>query len=159
MRARRFLVWLLILTVTTMVAACQPAQSMSAPPTLPAVMPIMTVEITPAPTSMPAPNPVLHSESGVYLTARIGPLCARKAQSDVECVQPYAGEFVVTAPNGAEVTRVVTDQDGQATVELPPGQYILGVRTESIYPFAVPVKVNVVAARYELISFNLDSGR
>jgi hypothetical protein len=73
-------------------------------------------------------------------------------------MQPYAGEFVITALNGAEVARVTTNQQGQATVELPPGKYILGVRTEDLYPRVVPVKVNILASRYVYISLSLDSG-
>jgi hypothetical protein len=69
-------------------------------------------------------------------------------QAEVACQQPYAGEFVVTGLNGEEVARVVTNQDGQAAVDLPPGKYLLGVRTEEIYPLAAPVTVNVPAGRY-----------
>ena len=158
MRARTFLMWLLILTVTTIVAACQPVQAISAPPLLPAMVPIVAFEVTPVPTSMLVPTPVSQSESGVRLTALIDTLCTSAARPDTGCVQPYAGEFVVTGLNYAEVTRVVTNHEGQATVELPPGKYILGVRTEGIYPLAAPVKVNVLADRYASISFSLDSG-
>ena len=65
---------------------------------------------------------------------------------------------MITALNGAEVTRVVTNQTGQATVDLPPGKYLLGVRTEDIYPLAAPVKVDVLADRYVHISLSLDAG-
>ena len=74
------------------------------------------------------------------------------------CVQPYAGEFVITELNGAVVTSVMTNQEGQATVELPPGKYILGVRTENVYPLAAPVKINILPDRYVHISLSLDSG-
>lgn len=159
MRARTFLMWVLILTVTTIVAACQPVQAISAPPLLPAMVPGVTLEVTPVPTSTLVPTPVSHGGSGVRLMALIDTLCPGAARLDTECVRPYMGEFVVTELNYAEVTRVVTNQEGQATVELPPGEYLLGVRTEEIYPWAVPVKVDVLADRYASISLNLDSGK
>ena len=159
MRARTFLMWLLILTVTTIVAACQPVQAISAPPILPAMVPIVAFEVTPVPTSTLVTTPVSQSESGVRLTAIIDTLCTSAARPDTGCVRPYAGEFVVTKLNYAEVTRIATNHEGQATVELPPGKYILGVRTEGIYPLAAPIKVDVVADHYEPISFSLDSGR
>jgi hypothetical protein len=68
------------------------------------------------------------------------------------------GEFVITTLNGAVVTSVMTNRDGQAMIALSPGRYILGVKTENIYPLAAPVKVNVLADRYVHILLNLDSG-
>jgi hypothetical protein len=154
MCARRFRIVLLILSVTFLTVACQPAQVLSAPLDMPAVMPIIAFEVTPASTS----TPVLQSESGVRLVANISPTCIEAPQLDAQCVQPYAGEFMVTELNGAVVTSVMTNHEGQATVDLPPGKYILGVRTEDIYPLAAPIKVNVLAGRYVHISFSLDSG-
>jgi len=158
MRTRQSFMWLLILTAMATITACQPVQAISAPPILPAMVPIMAFEVTPVPTSTLVPTPVPQSESGVRLTALIDTLCTSAARPDTGCVQPYAGEFVVTELNYAEVTRVVTNHEGQATVELPPGKYILGVRTEGIYPLAAPAKVNVLADHYVSISFSLDSG-
>ncbi len=151
MRAQRLGMWLLALSVI-LVTACQPSQTLSE------IKPIAMFEVTHVPVSAPAPTPVTQTLSGVRLTANISPMCVGAAQSSAECTQPYAGEFVVTALNGAVVTSVMTDRKGQATVELPPGKYILGVRTEEIYPLAAPVKVNVVPDRYVHISFSLDSG-
>jgi hypothetical protein len=121
-------------------------------------MPIAMFEVTPVSAVAPTPTPVRQTPSGVRLTANISPMCVEAARSNAECVRPYAGEFVITELNGAEVTRVVTNPAGQATVELPPGKYILGVRTEDVYPLAAPVKVNVLADRYAHISLSLDSG-
>jgi hypothetical protein len=149
MRRSSVIVCLFLTSAMTLVA-CQPAYPISESPARPAVMP----GVTPAFASTPAQR-----ESGVRLTAHIGPRCADDARTTDRCGQPYAGEFVVTALNGAEVTRVTTDQAGQATVNLPPGEYLLGVRTEAIYPLAAPVKVNVLADRYAFISFRLDSGK
>ena len=158
MRARQLLTWLLVLIVATMTVGCLPMQLGSTAPIVPVVMPDPPLEITTDPASPQSPTPNLQGVSGVRLTAHISPMCAGEAQPGVECVRPYAGEFVVTELNGAEVTSVATDGAGQATVDLAPGEYIVGVRIEAMYPRAEPVTVNVLADQYAFISFNLDSG-
>ena len=81
------------------------------------------------------------------------------AWNSAACTQPYAGEFVVTELNGAEVARVLTNYQGQVMVNLSPGRYLVGVRTESIYPYSAPLIVNVLPGRYTSITFRLDSGQ
>lgn len=147
MRAQRPGRGLLVLSTLLLMAACQPAQAPSAP--------MIPFDVNSVPASAPTPD---RATSGVRLTASLFLRCAGVAESKAQCQQPYAGEFVITALNGAEVTRVVTNQTGQATVDLPPGKYLLGVRTEDIYPLATPVKVDVLADRYVHISLSLDAG-
>jgi hypothetical protein len=143
MRAKQILWCLLILTMASMAVACQPVSGLSAS----AVSSI----------AMPLPQAVQYS-SGVYLTATTGPTCVRVVWSDPPCVQAYAGEFVVTELNGAEVTRVMTNYQGQATIILPPGKYIVGVRTENADAWTAPVVVNVLPDRYSFISFTVNAG-
>ncbi len=107
--------------------------------------------------------PVLQASrygSGLFVMASSGTACAGVAWYGPAsaCTQPFAGEFVVTALNGAEVARVLTNYLGQATVDLPPGWYLVGVRTESYYPRAAPVMINVFANRYTSVSFRINSG-
>ncbi len=159
MRAQRPGLWLLGLSMVLLAAACQPAESQSMPrSTAPTIVPIAMFEVTPVSTSTPVPTPSAQAPSGVYLNSHISPMCIDAARIMAECVQPYAGEFVITELNGAVVTNVITNQDGQATIELPPGKYILGVRTEKVYPLAAPVKINILPNRYVHISLSLDSG-
>lgn len=155
MRAKQFLLCLVVLSFVVLAAAYQPAQSMS---TSPAPSSSGVYQVTPVPTPAWMPTPVFQQSSGVRLAANIGPTCSGAAWPGTQCAQPYVGEFVVTAPNGAEVTRVSTNYAGQAMVNLPPGRYIVGVRTENIYPWAPPTRVNVLADRYASVSFSLDSG-
>jgi hypothetical protein len=152
MRAKLFWFGLIVMCAIVLAAAYQPVQSKS---TTLSAAPGTTYQVTPFPTRAPMPTPVFQNASGVRLAANISPTCAGAAWYGSQCAQPYAGEFVVTALNGAEVTRVMTDYRGQATVNLPPGKYILGVRTENIYPLATPVRVNILADRYAHISFSL----
>jgi hypothetical protein len=65
---------------------------------------------------------------------------------------------MITELNGAVVTSVLTDYEGQATVNLPPGTYLVGVVTEGVYPQAAPIRVNVPAGRYVDVSFSLNAG-
>ena len=154
MRAQRWGQWLLVLSVIGLAAACQSAQSLSVPPT--PITPITVFETNPVSTLTPTPA---KQTSGVHLAVNINLKCAKAMQPNTECAQPYTGEFVITELNGAEVTRVTTDRGGQATVDLPPGKYILGVRTEEIYPLAAPVKIDVLADGYVSVSLSLDSGK
>ncbi len=156
MRAQWLGRWLLVLSAILLVAACQPAPSPSGSlAVLPLITPIAMFEVNSVPAATPTP---VRQTSGVRLTANIDGECTGAVESNARCVQPYTGEFVITALNGAEVARVMTNQYGQATSNLPPGKYILGVRTENIYPLAAPVKVDILADRYVHISFSLDSG-
>jgi hypothetical protein len=145
----------MVLSFIVLAAAYQPAQSMSTPPSS---APNVAHKVTPVPTLAWVPTPVYQESSGVRLAANIGPACSGAIWPGSRCIQPYTGEFVVTALNGAEVTRVATNYAGQATIALPPGKYIVGVRTENIYPWAPPLRVNVLADRYASVAFSLDSG-
>jgi hypothetical protein len=148
MRAQRFAKWLLVLSFVLLLTACQPGELLSVP----------SAAISSIGMSAPALGSFGRTGSGVYLTASISPLCVGPAQTRAECVRPYMGEFVVTELNGAEVVRVMTNQLGQAIINLPPGTYLVGARTENIYPLAAPIRVSVLSDRYAYISISLDSG-
>lgn len=154
MRAQRLEQWLLVSSAILLVAACRTAPLPIESAALP-ITQITMFEVSSVPDAAPTPA---GPTSGVRLTANITAKCTGVSKSNAGCVQPYTGEFVITAFNGAEVARVMTNLRGQATINLPPGKYILGVRTEKIYPLAAPVKVNVLADRYVYILLTLDSG-
>ena len=137
MRTKQILLWALILSLAILAMGSQPARS--------------------APAAQ-FPQAFQYG-AGIYLTANIGSTCASTTWYSPGCAQPYAGEFVVTELNGAEVTRVMTNYVGQAAVNLPPGRYLVGVRTEDYYPYAAPLIVNVLPDRYAYVSFRLDPGQ
>jgi hypothetical protein len=146
MRSKQILLWVLILNVAGMVVVSQPVRSVSA-----------------SADSSVAALPVSQAfqyGSGIFVTASMGSPCAGVAWYGPvsACTQPYAGEFVVTTLNGAEVARLMTNYLGQVMVDLPPGWYIVGVRTESYYPRAAPVVISVLADRYTNVFFRIDSG-
>ena len=141
MRAKQGLLWVLILSLAGLTMISQSARSVSA-----------------TSTSI-APPQAYQYGSGIFVTASISAACSWTIWNSLGCAQPYAGEFVVTELNGAEVVRVLTNYQGQAMINLSPGRYLVGVRTENIYPYAAPQMVNVLPGRYTYVSFSLDSGR
>jgi len=74
------------------------------------------------------------------------------------CTQPYQGLFAVTNNSRAEVARAVTDQDGKATIDLPPGDYTITPRVEGRLPSGTPTVVTVFSGQYVEVSIELDSG-
>ncbi len=146
MRTKQMLLWVLVFCVAGLAVASQGARSVSA-----------STHSSVAALSAPQAS---RYGSGLFVTASSGTACTGVAWYGPAsaCTQPFAGEFVVTALNGAEVARVVTNYLGQAMVDLPPGWYLVGVRTESYYPRAAPVMINVFANRYTGVSFRIDSG-
>ncbi len=146
MHTKQMLLWVLVLGVAGLAIASQGARSVSA-------------SANSSVAALPVPQASQY-RMGLFVTATSGPGCNGAAWYGPAsaCSQPYAGEFVVTALNGAEVAQVMTNYLGQATVDLPPGWYLVGVRTESYYPRAAPVMINVFANRYTSVSFRIDSG-
>jgi len=147
MHTKKILVWVLIFSVAGLTVAFQSARLVSAS----------------ADSSVAAPPVVPQSSqsgSGILVMASSGLACAGVAWYGPvsACLQTYTGEFVVTALNGAEVTRVMTNYLGQARVDLPPGWYMVGVRTETYYPRAAPAIINVPASGYTSVFFRVDLG-
>jgi len=65
---------------------------------------------------------------------------------------------VVTDPTGGEVARVTTDQNGQALIDLPPGEYMVTPKIVGRLPSGAPVSANVIDGQYVKVNIELDSG-
>jgi hypothetical protein len=96
--------------------------------------------------------------SGIHLTAMIGPTCPGPERPGQVCTRPYQGLFVVTGNTGAEVTRATTDQGGKATIDLPPGNYVITPKVEGRVPSGAPTAVTVLSDHYVEVGIELDSG-
>ena len=96
--------------------------------------------------------------SGVRLTATIRPTCPGPERPGQICTQPYQGLFIVTNNAGAEAARATTDQDGKATIDLPPGNYTITPKVEGRFPSGAPAAVTVLFGQYVEVSIELDSG-
>jgi hypothetical protein len=70
------------------------------------------------------------------------------------------GEFVVTNKDDKEVARFTTDNDGRATIDLPPGDYVITPKIDPKmpYPKGGPLSVNVPIGTYTDVTFDLDTG-
>jgi hypothetical protein len=116
-------------------------------------LPTATLEAPSSPISPPA-NPT----SGLRLTATMGPTCPGPERPGQVCTKPYEGLFVVTDNSNAEVASATTDQNGQATIDLPPGVYTLTPKTEGRFPAGTPTTVTVLSGQYAEVNVELDTG-
>ena len=121
-------------------------------PIAPQAVPEVTRQATPSPVSTAT------AMSGIHLTATIGPTCPGPERPGQVCTQPYQGLFVVTDDAGGEAARPSTDQNGQATIDLPPGDYIITPGVEGLWPSGAPTAVTVPAGQYVAVDIELDSG-
>ncbi len=159
-------VFFTICVLVIFMASCRPAATplpitpgsssnpMSPLPTLvaPQVAPEATREMPSSPESTPA------ATSGIHLTATIGPTCPGPQRLGQVCTKPYEGTFIVVNKAGTEVARATTDQTGRATINLPPGDYVISPRVEGKLPSAAATPVTVLSGQYVEISIGLDTG-
>ena len=130
------------------------------PPVNPApTTPSATVQATATVTSVHTAA-ATQSTSGIRITVSIGPTCPGPSRAGESCVRPYAGEFVIANSAGAEVARVTTDDNGQATVALAPGEYTvkLNLNSKVPYPRGAPATVTVPPGQYVEVTIQLDTG-
>ncbi len=147
-----------IIIVTVALVSCQPVAApptkAPAPTTMPINTPIATIETTPVPPAAAAAN------SGLRVTATIGPTCPGPERPGQVCTKPYVGEFVVTSKDGKEIARFTTDQDGRAVIDLPPGDYHITPKLDSNspYPRGGSIDVSVTKGVYAEVNLELDTG-
>ena len=161
----RYMKWLFLsssLLIILILASCKPAAT-PIPTPLPTpvspqqMVPTATREVTPSPAATPT-IPVAAAKSGIRITAKIGPTCPGPQRPGQVCEKPYQGEFSITTYQNTAAIQVVTDQDGQITVELPPGQYTVTPKIEGRLPSGSPVDVTVPSGQIVEVSVELDSG-
>jgi hypothetical protein len=74
------------------------------------------------------------------------------------CTRPYQGLFIVTDNTGADAARANTNENGQMTINLPPGDYTITPKIEGRFPLGAPAAVAVPPGQYVEVSTELDSG-
>lgn len=160
----RKVVWVICVLAVFALASCRPAltpvpmtPAPSASTSPPLTTPVMPQSLPTATPANPAATPAAVA-SGVHLTATIGPTCPGPERPGQVCTRPYEGLFVVTSSAGAEVARSTTDQDGKATINLPPGDYMITPKVEGRLPSGAPTAATVLSGQYVEVSIELDSG-
>lgn len=150
------------LLIMLLLASCKPAAT-PVPSTLPSpvspqqIAPAATREVMSSPTVMPTIPPVA-AKSGMRITAKIGPTCPGPQRPGQVCETPYQGEFSITTGQNTVAISAITDQEGQVTVDLPPGRYTVAPKIEGRFPSGAPVAVTVPSGQVVEISIELDSG-
>ncbi len=96
--------------------------------------------------------------SGVEGRVLIGPMCP-VVQAGTECPDlPYQAGLIILKPDGREVQRFETDEQGRFSIPLPPGDYILAPQSKDAMPFASEVNFTVAPGEYTRLTFYFDSG-
>jgi hypothetical protein len=96
--------------------------------------------------------------SGIEGQVIIGPMCPI-VQSGQECPdQPYQATLTVNSPNGVQITKFQTDEQGRFKVPLVPGEYILHPESPNGIPFAGDQPFTIESGRYTQVTVNYDSG-
>ncbi len=167
---RRSLMWLVWLggIAAIVLAACRPAGAPLSVPTSTTAPSISTPTgerpANRSPTSAVAPTPTAATDSqsqasGARFTAQMGPTCPGPERPGEVCTRPYQGELLVKDASGAEVAQVQTDEKGQATLDLAPGEYtVVPVVDDSPYPRGAQVIFTVQAGQYTDVAVELDTG-
>jgi len=147
--------WLFLsgnLLIILLLASCRPSAT---PVPTPSPSPASAQQIAPTATLTIPPVAV---KSGIRIMAKLGNTCPGPQRSGQVCEKPYQGEFsIITGPNTVAIS-ATTDQEGQVTVELPPGQYTVTPKIEGRFPSGVPVDVTVPLGEVVEVSIELDSG-
>lgn len=100
--------------------------------------------------------------SGIKGKVVLGPTCPGGqdpgANDPVACLTPYVAMLVVVDSEGAPVARITSGNDGQFSIDLPPGEYVVTPENSQSYPTAQPVPATVAAGTYTEIQVNYDTG-
>lgn len=126
------------------------------------IVPEATQELPLSPVATPVlaatPSPLAAAGSGIRLTATLGPTCPGPQRPGQVCTKPYVGLFIVQTEAGQVVTEVTTDAKGQATIDLPPGQYTLTPKTNGPMMKGAIVHVTVPSGQVVDVSADVDTG-
>lgn len=103
----------------------------------------------------PAPT-----DSGITGKALVGPMCPAIREGE-ECPdQPYQATITVNSLKGREIVQFQTDEQGNFSVPLAPGEYILHPETPEgmPLPFADEQRFTVTPGEYTRLIVLYDSG-
>ncbi|MGD8405287.1 MAG: hypothetical protein PVJ21_16615 [Anaerolineales bacterium] len=100
------------------------------------------------------------TNSGVTGKVLVGPMCPVTIEGQ-ECPdQSYQATLTVNNPDGREIVQFQTDEQGNFSVPLAPGEYILHPETpkDAPLPFADEQRFTVREGEYTRLTVQYDSG-
>ena len=100
------------------------------------------------------------TDSGITGKVMLGPICPVMVEGQ-ECPdQPYQATITVKDLNGREIVQFQTDEEGNFTVPLAPGEYILHPETPQgkPLPFSNEQRFTVLPGEYTSLIVQYDSG-
>ena len=100
------------------------------------------------------------TDSGITGKALVGPMCPVMVEGQ-ECPdQPYQATITVDSLEGRKIAQFQTDEQGNFTVQLAPGEYILHPETPEgkLFPFANEQRFIVLPGEYTRLIVLYDSG-
>jgi hypothetical protein len=96
--------------------------------------------------------------SGVEGTVTISPTCPVETEDNPCLPKPYNAYLSITTASGKVVTETVATKNGQFTVYLPVGEYIVKNASQSPLPSFSPLSFTVTKNNITKISLDFDSG-
>ena len=106
---------------------------------------------------LPTPTP---TDSGITGKAVVGPVCPVQIEGQ-ECPdKSYQATITVNSLNGRKVVQFQTDEQGNFSVPLVPGEYILHPETPPGKPFPIAKEQHftVTPGEYTRLTVQYDSG-
>ena len=100
------------------------------------------------------------TDSGITGKVLVGPMCPVMIEGQ-ECPdQPYQATITVNSPEGRKIVRFQTDAQGNFTIPIPSGKYMLHPETPKgvPYPFADDKSFVVLPGEFTRIIVLYDSG-
>ena len=91
---------------------------------------------------------------GTVIKSPTFPVC----REDVPCSAPAAGVAIVFIRNGVRVATTTTSKAGTYRVVLRPGTYVVRSPRKLIFSTLAPRTVRVIAARFAVANFEIDTG-
>lgn len=100
------------------------------------------------------------TDSGITGKVLVGPICPVVIEGQ-ECPdQPYQATITVNSLEGREIVQFQSDEEGNFSVPLAPGEYILHPETpqDAPLPFADEQRFTVLPGEYTRLIVQYDSG-
>jgi hypothetical protein len=106
------------------------------------------------PQAAPTPRVAVHGR------VTMGPTCPlqRKVPEPGCAPRPFAGTFAITGAGGAAVASVESSAEGRFDITLPPGDYVIALKSKGMMPSMAPQDFTVPPSGETDLELQVDSG-